>query len=280
MSPATEALVGKEFAQATRSRWLAGFVAAFLGLGVALMAAGAWGSAFGGAAGFGRTTAALINLILLIVPLMGLLAGALSLSGERERRTLEFLLALPVRPEEVFWAKFIGGAWALWAALAMAFSALGAVLALSGGLAHAGAYASCFAATLLLAAVSLAMGLAVSAACARTAAAAGCALLAWLALVLGGDLGLLGTSLAVRLPPGALLASAWLNPMSLFRLLAVDSAAAGLDVLGPAGHCAQDALGSWLRPLAFAGLGAWLAAGLWAARAIFCRRPLEGALRD
>lgn len=276
MTSALTALTGKEFGEASRSRWLSGFVAAFLTLGGVLMAAGAWGSAFGGGAGFGRTTAALINLILLVVPLMGLTAGALAFAGERERRTMEFLLSLPADSGEVFWAKFLGIGWALAAALALAFGLLAAILASQGGFAHAGAYLGCFASTVLLAAVSLALGLILSAWSSRAAAATGWALLAWLGLVFAGDLGLMGTSLAVRLPPGALLASAWLNPLSLFRLLAIDASAAGLDALGPAGHCAEDMLGAWLRPAALAGMIVWLAAALAAARALFGRRPLTG----
>ncbi len=269
-------LVGKEFGEASRSKWLSGFVAAFLALGGVLMAAGAWGSAFGGGAGFGRTTAALINLILLVVPLMGLTAGALAFSGERERRTMEFLLSLPVRSSEVFWAKFLGIAWALAAALTLAFGLLAAILVMKGGLAHAAGYLACFASTLLLALVCLALGLGISALSARVATAAGWALLAWLGLTFAGDLGLMGTSLAVRLPPGVLLAAAWLNPLSLFRLLAIDSAAAGLDVLGPAGCCAQDILGTALRPAALAGMVLWLGVALGAARTLFGRRPLGG----
>lgn len=278
MTGAFETLVAKEFRETARSRWLAGFAFTFLALGMALMAAGSSAAAFGGTAGFGRTAAALLNLVLLIVPLMGLTAGALALAGERDRKTLETLLALPVRAEQVFWAKFVGVGLALAAALAAAFGALGLCLAARGGLANAAAYGACFASTALLAAVSLALGLAVSAAARRGPTAVAGALLAWLLLVFGGDLGLLSTSLAVRLPPGALLASAWLNPLSLLRLLAMDAMAAGLDTLGPAGQCAQDVLGPWLRPLALAGLMAWLGAALAAARGLFLRRPLEGGL--
>jgi Cu-processing system permease protein len=278
MSAVFETLAAKEFAETARSRWLSGFGAAFLALGAALMVAGSSASAFGGGAGFGRTAAALLNLVLLIVPLMGLTAGALSLAGERDRKTLEPLLALPVRVADVFWAKYLGVGAALLAALGSAFGALGLCLAARGGLSNAGAFAACFAATALLAAVSLALGLAVSAGARRGSAAVAGALLCWLLLVFGGDLGLLSTSLAMRLPPAALLASAWLNPLSLFRLLAIDTLAAGLDTLGPAGLCAQDALGTWLRPLALAGLLAWLAAALAVARRLFALRPLEGGL--
>lgn len=103
------------------------------------------------------------------------------------------------------------------------------------------------------------------------------ALLLWLALVFAGDLGLLGTSLAVRLRPGVLLAAAWLNPLSLYRLLAIDATAAGLEMLGPAGRCAQDILGNWLRPAALAGLLAWLGAALaalFSALRLFRRDPI------
>lgn len=274
MSRTLAVLAGKEFAEAFRSRWMAGFIAAFLGLGALLTVAGSWGAAFGGSAGFGRTSAALVNLVLLVVPLMGLVAGALALAQERERRTIEFLLALPVKRTQVFWAKFLGTGWALGAALALAFGLLAVYLAASGGAAEAGGYLACFAATLLLAAVSLGAGLLISAATTRVATAVGAGLLVWLMLVFAGDLGLLGTSLAVRIPPGALLAAAWLNPLSLYRLLAIDLVAAGLDVLGPAGRCAADTLGAGLRPLALAGLAVWLAVLLFAARMVFVRRPL------
>lgn len=269
-----EVIAAKELRDAARSRWLAGFVAAFLVLGGALMLVGSMSSAFGGSAGFGRTTAALVNLVLLVVPLMGVTAGSLAFSLERERGTLEGLLALPVRTDELFWAKFAGLAAALSAAVGLAFGLLGVGLAARGGLGHAAAYAGCLAATLLLALISLALGLLLSVLARRVATALGWALLLWLALVFAGDLGLLGTSLAVRLRPGALLAAAWLNPLSLYRLLAIDAAAAGLEMLGPAGRCAQDILGGWLRPAALAGLLAWLGAALAAALGLFRRDPV------
>lgn len=259
---------------AARSRWLAGFIATFLVLGGALMLVGSMSSAFGGSAGFGRTTAALVNLVLLVVPLMGLTAGALAFSLERERGTLEGLLSLPVRSDELFWAKFAGLAGALSAAVALSFGFLGLGLVARGGFGHATAYAGCLAATLLLALISLALGLLLSVLARRVATALGWALLLWLVMVFAGDLGLLGTSLAVRLRPGVLLAAAWLNPLSLYRLLAIDATAAGLEMLGPAGRCAQDILGNWLRPAALGGLLAWLGAALTVALGLFRRDPI------
>ncbi|MBI2362174.1 MAG: ABC transporter permease [Elusimicrobia bacterium] len=274
MTRGAAALAAKEFRDAASSRWLHAFLAAFCGLGALLAVLGSWTSPLGGA-GFGRTTAALLNLVLLIVPLMGLVAGALAFAMERERRTLEFLLSLPLKPADVFWGKFAGAGAALCVALAGAFGLLGTFLALRGGLRGAGLYGAFFAATVLLALVSLAVGMLTAARSRRVAAALGAALGAWLALVFAGDLGLLGSALAVRLPPAALLAAAWLNPLSLYRLVALEALACDLDVLGPAGLCARDALGAWLAPAAAAGLLVWLAGALRAAWALFSRDPLR-----
>ncbi|MBI4376560.1 MAG: ABC transporter permease [Elusimicrobia bacterium] len=267
------ALAAKEFRDAVSSRWMGSFLIAFFSLGALLSVLGAWTNPLGGS-GFGRTTAALLNLVLLIVPLMSLVAGSLAFSAEREKRTLEFLLSLPLRPADVFLGKFIGSAAALLASLAAAFGALGTLMALRGGLRGAGLYAAFFLATALLAVICLAIGLLASARSRKVASGLGAALLAWLLLVFAGDLGLLGTALALRLPPAALLAAAWLNPLSLYRLVALDALACDLDVLGPAGLCARDVLGAWLRPAALAGLGAWLMVALASAWALFSRDPL------
>lgn len=268
-------LSGKEFREAARSRWLIGFLIGFCVLGIGISWIGALSSSVGGYSGFGRTTAALVNLVLFIVPLMGLLIGALSLAGERERGTLSLLLSLPIDRAEIFWAKWIGQSAALIAALAVAFGLAGAGLVLQGGLRDGALYLACFAATALLALSSLSLGLVISAWSRRTAPAAGVTLLVWFLLVFGGDLGILGTSLAVKLHPAALLASAGFNPLSLYRIVAVDLLGANLEMLGPAGHCAQDFLGRWLAPAGLAGLVLWTAAALTASYRIYTRNPLR-----
>ena len=99
------------------------------------------GRALPGFAGFGRTAASLINLVLLIIPLMALTIGAQSISSELERGTMSYLLAQPIGRLEVFLGKYLGLALSLLASLALGFGISGVVMALSGsGAADPGAY--------------------------------------------------------------------------------------------------------------------------------------------
>ena len=122
----------KELRDAVRNRWLALYAFAFAGLALALSWTAMSGLGGYGLAGFSRTSAALINLVLLIVPLMGLTLGAMSLAGERERGSLAYLLAQPVTIGEVMLGKFIGLGLTLAAALAFGFGLAGVVIAWRG----------------------------------------------------------------------------------------------------------------------------------------------------
>ncbi len=117
-----------------------------------------------GLAGFGRTSASLINLVLLIVPLMGLTLGALSLAGEREKGTLIYLMAQPINQLELLLGKFIGMALALIAALGLGFGLTGLLIALNGGGTEMGTYVVLLLLSCLLAVASLSVGFLISAA--------------------------------------------------------------------------------------------------------------------
>jgi Cu-processing system permease protein len=101
-------LAQKELRDARKNRWFLLYAIAFTGLSLALAWVSLSGAGNYGLAGFGRTSASLINLILLIVPLMGLTLGALSLAGEREQGSLLYLLAQPINQVELLLGKFIG----------------------------------------------------------------------------------------------------------------------------------------------------------------------------
>ena len=268
-------LIQKEFRDAIRSRWLSGFGITFSVLALGISWVGSAGASIGGYSGFGRTTAALINLVLLIVPLLGLALGSMSISQEREKGTLAHLLALPLNPGEVFWSKFLGLSFVLIVSLGVAFGVTGLGMIFQSGVRDGMLYIQGFLATLPLALVSLSMGLLISSFCRKVALSISLTFLAWLMLVFGGDLGLLGSSLAVKLAPGVLLASTLLNPLSLYRIIAIDLVGAHLEMLGPAGHCAQDLLGRWLVPIGLGSLFFWIAGALAVSYRIYIRNPLR-----
>src|SRR5215470_8438279 len=99
-------LAQKELRDALRNRWFLLYTLAFIALSLAFSYLALAGAGMVGFAGFGRTAASLINLVLLIVPLMALTIGAQSLAGEQEKSTLAYLLAQPLNRLEVFAGKY------------------------------------------------------------------------------------------------------------------------------------------------------------------------------
>lgn len=273
--PVIALIARKEVRDALRNRWFILYAAAFTLLAVALSQLGMGDGGTSGIAGFGRTAAGLVNLVLLVVPLIALTLGAQSIAGERERGTLATLLAQPVTRTEVLLGKYAGLALALGAALLLGFGAAGAWVAAHGGGVEAGAYGQVIAAAVLLALAMLAIGFVVSSAARRTGAATSVALFIWLSLVFGGDLGLMGTSVTMRLPVRTLLALTLLNPLEAYRIGAVASITGALDVLGPAGVYADRTFGSALVAALASVLVVWTIGSLAAAVAIFNRRGIR-----
>lgn len=241
-------LTGKEIAEARRNRWFLLLAGAFTVLALALCWLSVAGVARAGHASLGRTAGSLVSLVLLIVPLMGLSLGAQAIAAERERGALLYLLAQPIGVVELVAAKFLGLATALGAALLFAFAMAATVLSGHGGAAGLPGFLGFLAASLLLALATTAIGLLLSAISRRAALATGLALLAWLAMVLGGDLGLMGTAMVMRIDPPTLLLLSLVNPLQVFKTAAVLQLQGGLEALGPAGTYAMATWGDALRP--------------------------------
>jgi Cu-processing system permease protein len=265
-------LIQKELRDAFRNRWFLLYAIAFAALSLAL----AWFSVSGagsfGVAGFGRTTAGLINLILLIVPLMGLTLGAMSLAGEREKGTLVYLLAQPISGAELLLGKFIGLALALTAALLIGFGLTGILMAFEGGGGDFRVYLTLLILSVLLAVASLSLGFLISAAVKKAATAVGLALFLWLILVYFGDLGLMGTAVVVGMDVEQLLALALVNPLQVFKIAAVLDLRENLEVLGPAGIYAFRTYGGALWPMLVGLLIVWVVAPFLLATQVFKKR--------
>ena len=252
-------LTQKELRDARRNRWFLLYAIAFAGLSLALAWMALSGAGNYGLAGFGRTSASLINLVLLIVPLMGLTLGALSLASEREKGTLLYLLAQPINQMELLLGKFIGLSLALVAALGLGFGLTGLLIAVNGGGAEAKTYLVLLGLACLLAVVSLSLGFLISAAVQRGATAVGLALFIWLILVFFGDLGIMGSALVLNLDVNQLLTISLLNPLQLFKIAAILDLRNNLEILGPAGIYAFRTYGDTLLPLLIGLLLAWIA---------------------
>jgi Cu-processing system permease protein len=201
-----------------------------------------------GLAGFGRTAASIINIILLVVPLMGLTLGAMSLAGERERNTLTYLLAQPVDQLEVLLGKYLGLAAALFSALVIGFGISGIFIAVNGGTANIRVYLLMVMLAFLLALVSLSLGFFISSTVRKGSTAISIALFVWLLLLVFGDLGLMGTSMILKLSVGQLFTLTMLNPMQIFKIAAILNIRDNLEVLGPAGVYALRTFGAQLLP--------------------------------
>lgn len=265
-------ILQKELRDTRRNRWFTVLSAVFGVLALTLSALGLSGLGTFGVTGFGRTAASLLHLVMLVVPLMGLLVGAMSVAGEREHGTLLTLLAQPVTPTEVLLGKFLGSASALAAALGLGFGASGLVIAKYAGVQYLDGYLALAALTILLGIASLAIGFLISVMAPRGATAAGLAFAVWLVLIVLGDLGIMGTAMVLQLSSSQVLWLSLWNPLQAFKLAALHALGVTLDSLGPAGRYAAEVFGR--HPTAALGglLLAWAVCPVGLAWRAFIRR--------
>ena len=261
-----------EYRRALETRWLFAFTVLFAALVLGVSYFGLVQSREVGFQGFARVTLSLMNLVLLVVPLIGLLLGVTSLAGGGE--TLPLLLAQPVTRGEVLAGKFAGLSLALAAAQALGFGSGGLVIALHAGTDQVPGFVALTALSLLLGWLSIAAALGLAAIWPDRFRAMSAALILWLVMVVAYDLVVLGVTSVLRgLPLEAILIPALLvNPVDLARVtvtLAVGSGA----LFGPTSAVLAKRFGSE------GGIGLGLAVlvvqtliPLWIAARIFRRR--------
>ena len=274
LDPRTIALlVSKELRDSFRNKWFLLYTLSFGGLAVALAYVSRFGTGMAGMAGFGKTAASLVNLTLLVVPLMAITMGAMSLSTERDRGMLAYVLAQPVTRAEVYLSKFIGQALAFTGAIAIGFGVSATMLAGQGG-ADGGVFLRLALLSTLLAFSMLAIGMLIATFVRQSGAAMGMSVFAWLVVTLFGDLGLMGATTMLDLEVGQMLTLSCLNPTQVFKMASIAGFDATLDLLGPAGLYAVQTYGAWLSTILVGLLCAWVIVPLGLGLAVFTRRPL------
>ncbi len=257
---ATLAMAGWELRGAVRSRFVLGAAITFgaMCLGVTLLGLDALRGL--GLAGVGPAAAGLVNLGVLVPPLLGLLLGAASLAGARERGLLAMVAAQPISRGAIVGGTFLGLAGALWTTVALGLGLASLVLAGVARVEDLAPLGALVGATLAVGTAGLGLGVGISALARSRAQATAAAVATWLVLALGMDLALAGLAPAVRLGPEGLLAGVLLNPLEAGRILALLAASPGGTALGPFGAFLIDRFGT-------AGAGALLvvAIGIWTA---------------
>lgn len=262
----------RELREAVRSRWFLLYTLGFaaLGLGVSYASSASAGGA--GLSGFGRTTAGLVNLVLLVVPLMALTAGAGTIASDRERGMLVYLLSQPVSRLEVLLGKYVGLGAALLACICLGLGACAGILAWKGDATRPLSMVWLAGLSFGLALGMLSVGMLASVLARKASVAVGTAIFLWLALVFVSDLALMAGTMALKLRIEELLATALVNPLQVFKMWSLHAIDSSLDVLGPAGLYAVDEFGGRLHLIFGACLMAWVVAPLALAAAVFSRR--------
>ena len=256
----------EELKIALRSRWTQIFAVVFSILACGVAGAGYVISGGHGVQDFSRTSASLVHLVVLIVPLISLMLGVLSLS--LERGAAEVVFALPVSRWTILLGRLIGLFAALALAQAFGFGLAGLLIYMQSGPEGVGDFLIVLGTSLLATAVFLALAALLSADAfgRRRTKALALALVTWLVCEVFIDLAALG--LATFLPSGAasrvLILASLLNPIGALRtgaLLLVEGTgafgAASLALLrfthGPVGAASLIALSlvAWIALPAF-----------------------------
>lgn len=225
----------KELRDALRNHWLQGYAILLGILGIVVAIAATRGAAGLGLQSFGRTAASLSNLCLLLAPLVTLALAAGTVAGERDRGTLERLLAQPLSRTDLLLGKALGLGMSLLVATIIGFLPATVVLA---GVAEPWLmlrFTIFPALSLLVILALLGVGLLVSVRSESAGQAQARAIFLWFAFVLLYDLLLMGTLLAASIPAGLLAGLLLFNPVSSGRLLVVLALEGDLYLMGPAG---------------------------------------------
>jgi Cu-processing system permease protein len=261
-----------ELAAASKSRVIATFA---VGFGAATIGLAMTGLSSGGVVavqGFARTSMSLMQLVLWVVPLLGLLIGS---SVGAESLELEFQVSLPVSRRAVLVTRWLAWLIVTAGALTLGLALAGMVISLLAGPGDVWRYLRLLAVANLLLAATLALGLMLGGFARSRLRAVGFAVIAWVILVVGFDLAAIGT-LAI-LPKGQagwpLTVLLMLDPVDAARALSISLLQADI-VSGPTGAALRKVLGGYGVATLLGSLVLWTWAPMISAARRFRRQDL------
>ncbi|MCC6273927.1 MAG: ABC transporter permease subunit [Deltaproteobacteria bacterium] len=253
-------LAFREIRAALRGRWFVVGAVAFAALAIAVSQLGMANAARWGISTMDRTTSALLNLVLLFIPLLGIPLGAESLTGEEEDGTLGYLISQPLHRSEVFAGKLLGLCASLTLSITLGFG-LAAIWIGWGGSVEGSLFWLLAGGAWLLGIFSVSLGLLIATLARNRMKALAFSIAAWLTLVFLCDFGVLAITASQTLGSNALFAITVANPLQAVKTLVSLFISQRLEVLGPAGIHAVQTVGRPVMSLLLAGsIGLWMAA--------------------
>ncbi len=220
-----QAVAAKEFRDRLRNRWVLAVAVVFTVFSLLITYFGSAAQGQIGPRSIELTIASLVSLVIYLIPLIALLLGFDAIVGERERGSLDLLLALPITRLELLLGKYLGLAGALTLSTVSGFALVALLLYQRfswAGLYH---YAGFVLSSVLLGLAFLSLAVLLSVLARDRTRASGLAIALWFALVLVFDLLLLGLLVATGGQFGGQVFAylLLLNPADIFRILNVFS---------------------------------------------------------
>ena len=218
-------LASKEFRDRLRNRWVLAVALVFAVFSLVITYAGGAQQGSVGVRSLEFTITSLVSLVIYLVPLIALLLGFDAIVGERERGSLDLLLAHPITRGELLLGKYLGLALALSLAMLAGLAAVGVVLARQFGPRALFHYTGFVGSALLMGLAFLSLAVLISVLARERTRASGLAIATWFFFVLVFDLLLLGVLVGTggRFGGEALAWLLLLNPADVFRILNVFS---------------------------------------------------------
>lgn len=227
-------LIEKELLDSIRNRWFFTFLLIFMLLSFSIIYMGVIKNTGLGFESFNKTTASLLNLILFLIPMITLLLGSTSISGEREHGTLNLLLSKPINAVEFILGKYLGIATALILSIVVGFGLMGMIVAFKVSVMDAKAYLIFVLLSILLALSFLSISMFISVLVSKRVSAIIVSTIIWFFFILIYDLIVMamanlfaGSTMALFL-----LLSILLNPADSVRILAIVNLG-GETIFGP-----------------------------------------------
>lgn len=218
-------LAGKEFRDRMRNRWVLAVALVFTVFSLVITYFGGAQQGQVGLRSVEFIIASLVSLVIYLIPLIALLLGFDAVVGERERGSLDLLLALPLTRLELLLGKYLGLAAALTLSTLAGFALVAVLLYQQfswAGLFH---YVGFMVSSVLLGLTFLSLALLLSVVTRERTRASGLAIALWFGFVLVFDLLMLGLLVLSGGDVGgpALAYLLLLNPTDVFRILNVFS---------------------------------------------------------